>query len=340
LAIPRWTAFNIASADYARLADVARGLELKYAYDKDKAQEVIGAEMEKLGATLVDGKWQYNGAPVELIVLIRTEDERRDIGDYVANQLEDIGFTVTRDYKTSAEASPIWMRGNPADGLFHIYTGGWITTAVPRNLADNFLFFYTNQGLGVPLWQAYVNTPEFYDLSERLAYSDFKDMEERTAMIAEALDLSLQDSVRIWLVDRTSITPKLKEVKVAADLYGGVSGSSIWAYTLQREGEVGGSMSIAMPSILTEPWNPIAGSNWIYDMMLIRGTGEFGTVSDPFTGLALPQRIERAEVVMQEGLPVFKTLDWVDLQFVDSIEVPDDAWVDWDAEQQRFLTAG
>lgn len=338
LATPRWLPFNTASSDYARLADVARGLELKYAYNKEKAQEIISAEMEKLGATLVDGKWQYNGAPVNLIVLIRTEDERRGIGDYVANQLEDIGFTVTRDYKTAAEASPIWMRGNPAEGKFHVYTGGWITTAVPRSLADNFAFFYTNMGLGVPLWQAYVNTPEFYELADRLQLSDFKTMEERSEMMAQALEMALQDSVRIWLCDRASITPKRKEVKVAADLYGGVSGSSIWPYTLQREGEIGGSMTVAMPSILTEPWNPIAGTNWIYDMMLIRGTGETSTVSDPFTGLALPNRIERAEVFVEKGLPIFKTLDWVDLQFVDSIEVPADAWADWDAEQQRFLT--
>ncbi|OQB02028.1 MAG: Bacterial extracellular solute-binding proteins, family 5 Middle [Chloroflexi bacterium ADurb.Bin222] len=340
MAMPRWTAFNIASSDYARLADVNRKLELKYAYNKEKAQEVISAEMEKLGATLVDGKWQYNGAPVTLIGLIRVEDERRDIGDYVANQLEDIGFTVTRDYKTGAEASPLWMRGNPADGLWHFYTGGWITTVVPRNLADNFSFFYTNRGLGVPLWQAYVNDPEFYELSERLENSDFKNMDERNQMMARALELSLQDSVRIWLVDEKSITPKRNEVKVAADLYGGVSGSYLWPQTLQREGQVGGSMTIAMPSILTEPWNPIAGTNWIYDMMLIRGTGELAYMYDPFTGLIWPQRLERAEVFVQQGLPVVKTLDWVDLQFVDKIEVPDDAWVDWDAETQRFLTAG
>jgi len=340
MAMPRWTAFNIASSDYARLADVNRKLELKYAYNKEKAQEVISAEMEKLGATLVDGKWQYNGAPVTLIGLIRVEDERRDIGDYVANQLEDIGFTVTRDYKTGAEASPLWMRGNPADGLWHFYTGGWITTVVPRNLADNFSFFYTNRGLGVPLWQAYVNDPEFYELSERLENSDFKNMDERNQMMARALELSLQDSVRIWLVDEKSITPKRNEVKVAADLYGGVSGSYLWPQTLQREGQVGGSMTIAMPSILTEPWNPIAGTNWIYDMMLIRGTGELAYMYDPFTGLIWPQRLERAEVFVQQGLPVIKTLDWVDLQFVDKIEVPADAWVDWDAETQRFLTAG
>ena len=340
MAMPRWTAFNIASSDYARLADVNRKLELKYAYNKEKAQEVISAEMEKLGATLVDGKWQYNGAPVTLIGLIRVEDERRDVGDYVANQLEDIGFTVTRDYKTGSEASPIWMRGNPADGLWNFYTGGWITTVVPRNLADNFSFFYTNRGLGVPLWQAYVNDPEFYELSERLENSDFKNMEERNQMMARALELSLQDSVRIWLVDRKSITPKRNEVKVAADLYGGVSGSYLWPQTLQREGQIGGSMTIAMPNILTEPWNPVAGTNWIYDMMLIRGTGDLAYMYDPFTGLIWPQRLERAEVFVQQGLPVVKTLDWVDLQFVDKIEVPADAWVDWDAETQRFLTAG
>ncbi|HRT31211.1 MAG TPA: ABC transporter substrate-binding protein, partial [Anaerolineae bacterium] len=266
--------------------------------------------------------------------------ERRDVGDYVANQLEDIGFTVTRDYKTGSEASPIWMRGNPADGLWNFYTGGWITTVVLRNLADNFSFFYTNRGLGTPLWQAYVNDPEFYKLSERLENSDFKNMEERNQMMARALELSLQDSVRIWLVDSKSITPKRNEVKVAADLYGGVSGSYLWPQTLQREGQVGGSMTIAMPSILTEPWNPVAGTNWIYDMMLIRGTGELAYMYDPFTGLIWPQRLERAEVFVQQGLPVVKTLDWVDLQFVDKIEVPADAWVDWDAETQRFLTAG
>jgi len=132
LGVPRYTPFNVASSDYARLAEVVRKVELKYAYDKEKAQQVISAEMEKLGATLVDGKWQYNGEPVEIIVLIRVEDERRQVGDYVANQLEDIGFTVTRDYKTSAEASPIWIRGNPNDGLWHVYTGGWITTGTGR----------------------------------------------------------------------------------------------------------------------------------------------------------------------------------------------------------------
>jgi peptide/nickel transport system substrate-binding protein len=63
-------------------------------------------------------------------------------------------------------------------------------------------------------------------------------------------------------------------------------------------------------------------------------------VPDPYTGLALPMRLERAEVFMQEGLPVDVTLDWVTLEFVPEIVVPDDTWADWDAEKQVFITSG
>ncbi|MBX3000942.1 MAG: hypothetical protein KF893_20640 [Caldilineaceae bacterium] len=339
LAIPRYVPFNTASGDYALMADVIRALEAQYAYNPERANEVISAEMEALGATLVNGVWQYEGEPVEISVLIRTEDERRLVGDYVATQLESIGFTAIRDYKTAAEASPIWINGNPGDGLFHIYTGGWISTAVPRDLGNNFAFFYTPSGLGSPLWQAYTPTEEFNSVAEQLDNQLYTTLEERRDLMAQALELAFEDSVRVWLVDRLSVTPVRNEVDVAADLYGSIAGTPLWATTMQREGEVGGEMRIAMPSILTNPWNPIAGTNWIYDQMPIRGTGEFATVPDPYTGLALPNRIERMELVVEEGRPVGVTHDWVDLQFEASIEVPGDAWVDWDAENQVFITA-
>ena len=340
LAVPRFTALTTTFSDYAKLADVARAIELKYADNPEKAKQVISEEMEKLGATLEGGKWMYNGQPVTIILLIRIEDERKAIGDYVANQLESIGFTTDRQYKKAAEASPIWLRGNPAEGKFHIYTGGWVTTAISRDLADNFDFFYTPRGMPRPLWQAYTPTPEFDEISQKLAIKNFSTLEERRELMKRALELSLEDSVRVWLVDRVSFSPARANIQVSADLAGSVYGSALWAQTLRRKGEIGGSITMAMPSILTEPWNPIAGSNWIYDMMLIRGTSDVGVVPDPYTGLYWPQRIERAECVVEEGLPVGKTLDWIDLSFAPKIEVPSDAWVDWDPVAQTFITAG
>ncbi len=341
MAVPRFVPINYASKDAAVLADAIAAIALKYAHNPDKAVEVITAEMEALGAEMVDGKWQYNGEPVVLIGLIRVEDERLEIGDYVSNLLEDIGFTVQRDYKTSSEASPCWLRGNPDDGCAHFYTGGWVSTAISRDAAGNFSFFYTPDGLPFPPWQAYSPSETFYDVSTKLNNSEFANLEERAELMRTALTETLLDSQRIWLKDDTGIAPHAANVALASDLSGSIYGSWLWADTIKFTDQVGGSMTIAMPSIMTEPWNPIAGTNWVYDMMPIRGMNTFAVVPDPFTGLRLPYLLQSAEVYVEEGLPVEQNLDWATLEFVPagSIEVPADAWADWDAEAQVFIPA-
>ena len=340
LASPRYMAITNAFPDYARLVDIVRQLELEYAHNPDTAAEIINEEMEALGAEMVDGVWHYEDEPVEVIFLIRTEDERKEIGDYVSTMLEDLGFDVNRDYKTASEASPIWIGTDPHEGQFHIYTGGWITTAISRDQAGNFDFFYTNRGLPFPLWQAYTPSEEFDAMSEKLDLRDFTTMDERRELFADVLALSMQDSVRVWLVNQLGFTAYRNDISVSTDLAGGLNGARLWPYTLRRTGEEGGTLTIAMPSMLPEPWNPVAGTNWIYDTMLIRSTQDLGTMPDPFTGLQWPQRIERAEVTVKEGLPVGSTHDWVDLTFAEQIDVPEDALLDWDAVEQTFITVG
>lgn len=340
LGSPRFVPINAASADRARFAAEIRAIEAEYAYDLERAQEVLAEEMEAMGATLEDGTWTADGQPVELTVLIRNEDERLDVGDYVANQLEELGFEVVRDYRTSAEASPIWFSGDPATCDFHVYTGGWVSTAISRDEGVNFEFFYTPAGLPSPLWQAYTPAEEFQEVSTRLANNDFSSLEERAELFGEALPLALEDSVRVWLYDRSSVAPYRGEYEVAADLSGSIYGTYLWPYTLREEGEVGGSVTWAMPSILTEPWNPIAGSNWIYDQALIRATGQVAAIPDPNTGLYHPSRLESATLTVQEDLPVTQNMDWLTLETAPEIEVPDDVWARWDATEQRFLTAG
>jgi hypothetical protein len=45
LGTARWTTFNSASNDAAAFAPEIRALELKYAYNKELAEELIGEEM-------------------------------------------------------------------------------------------------------------------------------------------------------------------------------------------------------------------------------------------------------------------------------------------------------
>ncbi len=337
---PRYLPIDSGFPDFARLADIARRLEIRYAPNPERARSVISEEMGKLGASRVGGKWQYQGRPVTLTFLIRTEDERRAIGEYVAGLLEGLGFTVERRFGSAAELGPLWIGGDPAKGQWHVYTGGWISTVISRDQGSTFDFFYTPRGLERPLWQAYKPSPEFDRVADRLARSDFTTMAERKRLFARALELAMQDSVRIWLVEESSISPRRVEVKVVADLAGGISGSILWPYTIRYEGRSGGMIRIGVPSMLPEPWNPIGGSNWIFDTTLYRATQDYATISDPFTGLELPQRVERAEVFIKQGLPVSKTLDWVSLQFVPEIRVPDSAVISWDPKAQHFITVG
>ena len=341
--LPKFFSIVTNYPDYADLADVVRPIEAKYAYNPEMANEVITAEMETLGAKLVDGKWTYEGEPVTIIILIRTDHDgtRKPVGDYVANQLETIGFTVDRQYKTSSEASPIWVGGNVADGLFHIYTGAWGATVIDRDQGDNFQFFSTAQSAYsfTTLWQAYACGEEFETLADDLAFNRFKDLGERREAFGKALKMDIECGLRTWLIDGASYAPFNQNVAVTYDIAAGIGNGYLWPYTVRFVDQEGGTLKYGNSDLFVDPWNPIAGSNWSFDGAVQRATTSWGVVFDPHTGLAWPQRIERAEVTVQEGLPVGKTLDWLTLDFAPEISVPADALVDWDVEHQVFITA-
>jgi peptide/nickel transport system substrate-binding protein len=342
LAIPKFFPITSGFPDYARYVDVVRELEAKYAYNPEAAADIITTAMTANGAELVDGIWSYEGEPITVIILIRIEDERRQIGDYIGQQLETVGFQVDYQYKTSSEASVLWVRGDVNDGLWHLYTGGWITTAIDRDQGGNFEFFYSpRSGYGfTSLWSNYLLPDDILDLYTQLANNDFNTLDERRELFSLALETGIFHSNRVWLVDRLSYSPYAANVEVAADLAGGIAGAQLWGWTLRFAGQEGGELTLAMADMLTDPWNPVAGSNWIYDSAQQRAIQDWGVMTDPYTGLSLPQRIESATVTVQEGLPVGKTLDWVELEFAPEIAVPEDAWVDWDAENQVWITVG
>ena len=132
--------------------------------------------------------------------------------------------------------------------------------------------YYTPRGRPDPLWQAYKPSPRFDKVAEILDRRDYKTWEERNELMTEGLKLSMEDSVRVWLMDAVYVWPRRKEVVLAADLAGGISGSSLWPFTIRRVDGTRRRVNFANPSMLTEPWNPVAGSNWIFDNLITRGT--------------------------------------------------------------------
>ncbi len=340
LATPKYLTLGVADPDYARLADVARALELRYRHDPDKAERVITQEMDELGARREAGRWTYEGRPVRLKVLIRSGDERQRVGDYISNLMEDLGFQVERNYRTGEQASRIWMTADPKEGGWHIYTGAWVAPIIFRDRALSFSDFYTPRVRSFPLWQAYTPVPEFDEIADRLQRRDYASLEERDALMARGLDLSMKDSVRVWTVDQISVGPRSRDVEVSSDLAGGFLASLLWPYTVHHRGRIGGEMAISVPSVMTAPWNPVAGSQYTTDTAITEATQDFELLPDPYTGLFWPQRIVSAELTVQGDAPVNRTHDWLTLNRVDTIQVPEDTWIDWSIPERRFITVG
>lgn len=339
--------------EYTKLIETVRALESKYAFNEDLAKEIIDAEMAAMGAELgADGRWQYNGQPITLIFLIRNDGDgtRLPMGDYMANQLEKVGFTVDRQYKTSSESFPIWQGTNAADGLWHMYTAGYIPSGLGtlRDESANIQQTYLNTSVQASEpFISNVSDPEFQELGDDLAQGNYSSEDERLEMMARALELALEDSLFIWTIDQRVYAPYSDSVQVTYDLATGPESTNVLPYNLRFAGEEGGTMRIGTNDLFTQPWNSIAGSNWVWDAFVMRATthgnsniiGGGGLMADPYTGLPYPQRIASAELTYREGLQIQQTLDWLTVDTAPEVQVPEDAWVDWDAAEQRFVTA-
>jgi len=348
--LPKYLPLATQLVDYTGVIDVARGLETQYAFNLNKAKQVITAEMTSLGATQgSDGKWQFKGKPVTLIFLIRPDGDgtRKPMGDYVANQLESVGFTVDRQYKKSSESAPIWQQSDPAEGQWELYTGQWGAPGLTRDEKNQFQQMYApdSQQSVQPFLSNTGIDPTFQKLSDDLANGNFTTLQQRHDMMAQALPLALKDSLQVWLIDGLSYSVQQKNVVVTNDVGAGVEASEMNPLNMRFADKVGGTLKIGTNDLFTEPWNTIAGSGWGWDRAIWIDTAsgsdistQGGLVGDPFTGLAWPQRIATAEVTVQTGLPVSKTLDWVTLKTADKISPPVDAWIDWDAKAQKFIT--
>ncbi len=341
LAKAKFNPFTTAFPDYARYADLFSAVETKYSYNLDKAKAVVDERMPALGATLgTDGKWQYNGKPVVVIVLIRTEDLRKEIGNYFSNQLEALGFTVDRQEKTRSEAGPIWQ-GDPTECTFNAYTAGWISPQIYRDEGLNFLQYDTGQLQQIPVMNAYAPSADLLDASTKLYTNDFTNMDERKELFKKALDLSMTESWwGVWVNDTIAFEVSAAKVYGASDLAGGFAGAQLFPYTAGITGQEGGVLRIANSGILVDAWNPISGSNWIDDAIVRNFTVDYGVIFNPYTGLVMPKLVQSATLDAVNGLPIAAPQsDWVKLNFTDTIAVPDDAWVDWDAVNQKWITA-
>jgi len=130
------------------------GLWVQYGHNPEKAKEYSRVDGGKLSAR---PRRQTSGCNKERAggdtFLIRTEDVRKRVGDYIATLLEASGSRGPA-VQTAAEAGRFGLRGDQAEGKWHLYTGGWISMLICGIKRDNFNYYYTPKGRPDTLWQA------------------------------------------------------------------------------------------------------------------------------------------------------------------------------------------
>src|SRR5207247_2817872 len=104
--------WNDASPEVARDPFFFRDLNRDAGYNFTRAHDLVFNALEAAGATY-DGTWKWQGNPIVVNFVIRIEDSRTQIGDYVADQLEQLGLSVNRRYLTGSAAFAIVYNGPP-----------------------------------------------------------------------------------------------------------------------------------------------------------------------------------------------------------------------------------
>jgi len=308
-----------------------------FVYDFDRANAMVEDAMVLAGAEKRAGKWYYKDEPVSIKALIRTEDERRDIGDSFAADIEKLGFTIEYMHTTFGPAIDIVYGTDPAAFEWGFYTEGWGIGASRWNTwepgcwggsADPVLgdWCANMPGWAEEGWWQYVSPGARVDiLSTDINYGRYDDLADREEKMREATDLMMQESVRIFGIRQLTAYPARRDVKgLTQDMGQGLRGA-VWT---PREAYREGSTTLTFGNLWvwteTTVWNLYGGFNDVYSVDIARSTFDPSVWRHPFTASGQPFRADY-EVETEGPLGV--------------MDVPSDAYT-WDAVADEWVEVG
>lgn len=263
-------------------------------YDPEYAKQQMTQALQKAGASLQNSVWSFKGQPIVIKFLIRVEDERRDAGDLVRAALQKLGFQVQPLYQPFGPATLAVYASDPVTFQWHIYTEGWSRSSSDR-YDSTAINQYTAPWLGnMPGWQEtgfwQYQQPELDKLGQQLFRGEFTSKAQRDDIYRQMTQLSLAESVRIWMVTGLNSFPIRDDVKdVTLDIVGGPN-----SYFTLPGADVPGrdQMKIGNLWVWTDQttWNPVGGFGDAYSTDIYRNMVDAPILNHPFTGLPMPWR--------------------------------------------------
>jgi peptide/nickel transport system substrate-binding protein len=321
--------FGPYSPEYLNVIDTAESFG--FSYNPGLAKKMISDAMGAAGATTDgSGKWVFNGKPVTIKIMIRLDDTpRKSIGELVASKLEEAGFAVQRNYGDLTKANSIVYGSNPQDLQWNMYTEGFAGTSVfvkynPIIPAQMYAPWAGNMpGSQNPSFWHYQNST-LDSVTQKIFFANFTSADERSKLVSTAVKEGIQESVRIFLAQRTEPFAASSSLKGLVNDFGaGIT--SKYSLLNVRPPDGKNSLNIGVKQIHQGAWNGVAGLSDAYSREIYYSIFDSGTFRDPYTGEIIPMRTQ-----------------WTDISTKGpsgKLSVPEDAQT-WDPATQQWKDAG
>lgn len=301
--------------------------KFNFRYNPDLANNMITEALTENGAKKIDGKWTYDGKPIQITFFIRNDDPvRKSIGEIISAELEKIGFVVKKDFGDLNKAFVVVYGSDPVELRWSLYTEGYAgRSAFVRydsvGLAQMYAPWFSNMpGFNNPSYWNYENQL-IDDLTQKIYSSNFTTAEQRAELIRKTTKEGVNESVRIFLASK--IDPFVANKKVSGvinDFGGGITTrfTPINARTNDND------LKIGVKQIYQGAWNPVAGFGDAYSKNVWDELFDPGIFKNPYSGENFAVREDwKVETAGPEG----------------RLDVPSDA-INWSPDLQKWVEAG
>ena len=321
--------FGIYSPEYLNIIDTVESFGFRY--NPSLASSMISEAMIASGATNVDGKWVFNGNPVTIKLFMRQDDPKKEsMGELVASQLENIGFTIQRDYGDLNKANIVVYGSDPKNLQWQLYT---------EEFAGSRAFVKYNPIIPAQMYAPWLSrmpgslNPSYWnyqnssldEISQKIAFFNFTSEEERNQLVGDAVKMGIQESVRIFVAQKTDPFVASANVQGLVNDFGAGITSKYSLLNARSAGNGNISLDIGVKQIHQGSWNTITGVQDLYSASIHSLIADAATFRHPYTGEVVSFRSPWREI-NTEG-PIGK------------IDVPSDV-IKWNQTLQQWVQAG
>ena len=325
---PLFDPFGVYSPEYLNVIDLVESFGFRH--NPELAAKMISDSLTNNGATKnSNGKWTYNGKPILIKILIRSDiPYRNSIGETVASELEGIGFTVIRDYGDLNKANSIIYGSDPQDLNWNVYPEAFASSAFARydDASPTQMYapwFAQMPGNQNPSFWNYKNTT-LDRITQKIIFGNFTSEKERNDLVRDAVKNGIQESVRVFIATTISPYAATKNVKGLVNDFGaGITSRFSLINGRLEDGRT--TINVGMKQIYQGAWNSIAGFKDAYSREVIDKISDPATFLDPYKGDVIAVRSP-----------------WIDIQTKGphgKLAVASDA-ITWDPVNQHWKKAG